>query len=94
MLFDQNGKTALQVAAKKNHVVVVQLLLAYGANANERKRVKNIFVYYHSVIDIDMMCVQRKPVLCIACDKGRVEVVKLLLQYGAKVNEKIKVSTN
>lgn len=68
------GRTPLYVACENGYPEVVQKLINYGANVNEKKA----------------WCInQYKSPLRIACEMGQVEVVKLLLKSGANADERI-----
>jgi ankyrin repeat protein len=68
------GKTPLYVACENGYTEVVQKLIDYKANVNEKQA----------------WCISEyKSPLRIACEMGHVAVVKLLLQNGANADERI-----
>lgn len=97
---DQDGITALMLAAGEDDFAMVNILLAHGANMNLRDAYGNTALIYacksggmdvaelllkHGT-DIDLPGSNGWTVLMDACWYGEIAIVQLLLQYGAKTD--------
>ncbi len=91
--FVQNGHTALSVAAIRNHIEIVELLLKFGADVNAKKLVNFDVHVLDMLFFMHASIVQHGPtaLLCAAFN-GCVEVVQFLLNNGANINDKDYVS--
>jgi ankyrin repeat protein len=95
----QKGKTALQVAAKRGQAQVVKLLLRYNAHpdGNTKKASplyfaaqngyeKNVLILLQGKARIEWVHIAGGGTpLHVACHKGHLGVVKILLAHGANV---------
>ena len=70
----------LFVACERNFADVVRLLLRHGVDPNRHK--KKLKFAEDANIDKSV-----RNVLCLACDLGHLEIVRLLLDAGAAVND-------
>jgi ankyrin repeat protein len=104
---EQNGETALMIASGNNHIKIVQLLLAYGANVNgggwivgyplmEAAREGHFEIaklLLEKGADVNIMADEGFTALDAAIAKNRVEVVQLLLNKGANPNRYVAGAT-
>lgn len=95
----------LYVAAKEGHLEIVQLLVAYDANLEERFRVEGytpLYIAAHKgrleivkyLIEvgakINAQCIHGSTSLYIAMQEGQTEVVRFLLEKGADIRMKFR----
>ncbi|MCJ1284925.1 Ankyrin-2 [Xylographa opegraphella] len=92
---------ALDVAAIYNHSTLIPLLIRYGANIKLVNPVTPIILVANSLVeplrlllenglDINVPCLDLKPTaLSCAALSGQVEIVRLLLAFGADPNREI-----
>ena len=97
----RNGNTPLSIACLYNRTDVVRLLLDYGADVNEtiykgedisileyacsysNKETVELLLKHDTNISDDKL----SSLLVVACKEGNLDVVKVLLDQGAKVNQ-------
>lgn len=104
---EQNGETALMIASANNHMEIVKLLLAYGANVNgggwivgypliEASREGHLEIaklLLDKGADVNIMSDEGFTALDAAIVKNQVEVVQLLLNKGANPNRYVAGAT-
>lgn len=104
---EQNGETALMIASGNNHIKIVQLLLAHGANVNgggwivgyplmEAAREGHFEItklLLEKGADVNIMSDEGFTALDAAIVKNQVEVVQLLLNKGANPNRYVAGAT-
>lgn len=91
-----HGESALHLAAKEGYLETVKVLLAYGADPNREKSPLNprfaqnrawLTVFSKSTFSTNAKPEQYETPLHFAARDGRAEVVLLLVQAGANLNQ-------
>ena len=95
---NQFGETALMEAVRRGNLDVVKALLIAGANVNFKDRdndtalteavYKGDIQIMRALLEADAYADERNGALRLAAGKGRLEIVKLLLDFEADVNSK------
>ncbi len=87
LLSVQNGDTALMKAVRNNHVEIVELLLKAGADINAKNNVCAHSVAAFTFVMVLVCCQSGGTSLLFAASRENIEVVQLLLNNGANVND-------
>ncbi|CAN1211166.1 ankyrin repeat domain-containing protein [Tumidithrix helvetica PCC 7403] len=104
---DENGETALMIAASNNHIEIVKLLLTYGANVNggsyqagyplmaaaREGHIEIVRLFLRKGAKVNLAADEGFTALDEAIEENRVDVVKLLLESGANPNHYVSGST-
>lgn len=88
----QNGLNALHLASKDGHVEIVTELLKRGAKVDAATKKGNTALHiaslgkYNCLLRIRHKCIFLLNKICNMFLAGQVEIVNILIQYGAAVN--------
>ena len=80
-------------ASYENHPKVTRFLIVSGADLNHQTKVV-FYVMFHSMFTIPHTCILSQKgwsPLQIACDRGNIDIVKLLILSNANIELKNKV---
>ena len=89
----QTGGTALALASQNNHINVVQFLLGSGAQVNKVQHWNVLCEVFEVMWHSTVLTLQGKiPPLYDASSKGNLNIIEVLLDHGADVNQPTDVS--
>lgn len=83
---DNEGFTALIIAAERGHTSIVKTLLAEGADVNAKTKDKPIDINSYSgklMLNFGRTVIPGESALMLAKENGHTEIVKLLKKAGA-----------
>ncbi|RDD41572.1 Transient receptor potential cation channel subfamily A member 1 [Trichoplax sp. H2] len=73
---DNDGKTALYIAIEMNHYEMIKLCLDHGASPIQIQDMENLMFQQGKT----------KPMLHLAANNGNIDIAKLLLNHGTKID--------